>query len=383
MCFSKSRSSIPRNATRRKNSGKSSGRSLLMRLEMLAATTKSYGSPSVDWFERLTGFREGKYEYTRSRLEVERGELRSKINGARYKTGVLELAPLQSLRERVAAADGSSGRLKLRNISGDVRQLHQAPEFAGALFQVASQFNLLEMVSPRVTPEDGVTRYESDGTQGPACAIAAGAGTIYRNYFVPFDGRHGQTKDRQLDGLADLGAMLGKLLNKPMHSLWTMQNGYALCSAEGLELIGAHLRAIDANELEQLRSLLRIGLHWDVEVTEMDRQTRPMVSQAFCSALPVAYTNVHAGLWQPFAELILEAAYEATLWAAVLNARRGASNIVLLTRLGGGAFGNEDRWIDAAMRRALEKAVDFDLDVRVVSYGPVSTAKLALETTFG
>jgi hypothetical protein len=31
----------------------------------------------------------------------------------------------------------------------------------------------------------------------------------------------------------------------------------------------------------------------------------------------------------------------------------GASNIVLLTRLGGGAFGNDDAWIDAAMRRAL------------------------------
>jgi hypothetical protein len=40
--------------------------------------------------------------------------------------------------------------------------------------------------------------------------------------------------------------------------------------------------------------------------------------------------------------------------AAVLNAQRGASNVVLLTRLGGGAFGNDDRWIDAALRRALE-----------------------------
>ena len=37
----------------------------------------------------------------------------------------------------------------------------------GALFQVASQFNLLEMVSPRVTPEDGVTRYQHDRTPDP------------------------------------------------------------------------------------------------------------------------------------------------------------------------------------------------------------------------
>jgi len=57
--------------------------------------------------------------------------------------------------------------------------MHADSANAGAIFQVASQFNLLEMVSDNVTPEQGVTRYERDATQGPACAIAAGAGTIY------------------------------------------------------------------------------------------------------------------------------------------------------------------------------------------------------------
>jgi hypothetical protein len=66
--------------------------------------------------------------------------------------------------------------------------MHQLPKYAGALFQVASQFNLLEMVSPEITPEHGVTRYQHDRTQGPACAIAAGAATIYRNYFAPISG---------------------------------------------------------------------------------------------------------------------------------------------------------------------------------------------------
>ena len=53
-----------------------------------------------------------------------------------------------------------------------------------------------------------------------------------------------------------------------------------------------------------------------------------------------AYTDVPASHWAPFASLILEAAYEATLSAAMLNAQRGVSNIVLLTSLRGGAFGN-------------------------------------------
>lgn len=333
----------------------------------------------MDWFERLTGFREGGYEDTRSRLEVDGRELRSLVNGRRYGIGELELVSLRSLRERVAAGAVPPGRLKVRNIRGDVRRLHQSPEYAGALFQVASQFNLLEMVSPDLTPEDGVTRYQGDPTQGPACAIAAGAGTIYRNYFVPVGGERGQTSTRQLDGLADVGAALGQALGRPVDSFWTMRNGYALCSREGLAAIGNHLRSLSAAETDALRGLLRIGVHRDVEVTDADGPQRPVVSQAFCSALPVACTDLPAALWWPFAELVLEAAYEATIWAAVLNAQRGASNVVLLTRLGGGVFGNDAVWIDAAMRRALAKAVDFALDVRVVSYGAPLQSMLELK----
>ena len=39
--------------------------------------------------------------------------------------------------------------------------------------------------------------------------MAAGAATIYRNYFAPVGDGIGQTSERQLDGLADLGAALG------------------------------------------------------------------------------------------------------------------------------------------------------------------------------
>lgn len=72
------------------------------------------------------------------------------------------------------------------------------------------------------------------------------------------------------------------------------------------------------------------------------------------AAVPAAalYSSVPAEVWTPFATLVLEAADEATLWAAVQNAQQGGSNRVLLTRLGGGVFGNRDAWIDAAMRRA-------------------------------
>lgn len=78
----------------------------------------------------------------------------------------------------------------------------------------------------------------------------------------------------------------------------------------------------------------------------------------------------------------MEAAYEATLWAAVLNAQRGVSNIVFLTVLGGGAFGNRDRWIYAVIRRALAGVAARDLDVRLVSYGTPSPAMVAIAGEF-
>jgi hypothetical protein len=322
----------------------------------------------MDWFERLTGFRETSYDNTRAKLKIEGSQLLSLANGKSYGIGNLELASLKDLRERAKSAGGLTGALKARVVTGDVRQMHQLPEYADALFQVASQFNMLEMTSYTVTPEDGVTRYRNDHTQGPACAIAAGAATIYRNYFAPVDGGYGQTATRQLNGLADVGIALAGALNQPVDALWKMQNGYALCTPAGLDAVAKYLGSLRGEQLDILRGKLRIGIHSDVEVTDATSEPRPFVSQAFCSALPVAYTRVASSHWEAFATIVLEAAYEATMWAAALNARRGKSNIVLLTFLGGGAFGNEDRWIHAAIRRALKLMSGLNLDVRLVSY---------------
>jgi hypothetical protein len=336
----------------------------------------------MDWFERLMGFRETGYEETRARLEVVGGRLRSRITGASYRIGELELVSLQALRERAKSADNLPGRIKTSVVTGDVRRMHRSPENAGALFQVASQFNLLEMVSPDVTPEHGVTRYQSDPTQGPACAIAAGAATIYRNYFAPIEGSQGQTAKRQLDGLADLGTALSSALKLPVGQLWKMQNGYALGTQTGLNAIARYLETLATDQINVLRGKLRIGIHRDVEVTEVTGPDRWRVSQSFCSALPVAYSRVLPSHWGPFALLVLEAAYEATMWATVLNAQRGASNIVFLTLLGGGAFGNDGSWIYAAIRRAIELVTTFDLDVRLVSYGTPSKEIVAIAEEF-
>jgi len=171
-------------------------------------------------------------------------------------------------------------------------------------------------------------------------------------------------------------------LNQPLKALWRMQNGYALCSRDGLDAIGKHLGALRPKQLDFLRDKLNIGIHRDVEVTDAAEEHRPLVSQAFCSALPVKYTSVAPVHWKPFASLVLEGAYEATMWAALLNAQRDASNVVLLTSLGGGAFGNDESWIHAAMRRALDMMLGYDLNVKLVSYGTPSQALLQIAKNF-
>lgn len=203
-----------------------------------------HGDLDLDWFEKLTGFIETDYASTRAKLKVRSGKLISLVNDMTYNTGLLELASLSDLRNQVRLAHAVSGRLRVSLISGDVREMHWHRAFAGALFQVASQFNLLEMIGPNKTPEDGVTIYQNDGTQGPACAMAAGAATIYRNYFAKVGGRLGQTRDRQLDALADLGTTLRERLASDVGELWSMVNGYALAHRSGLDAITRVLEGI-------------------------------------------------------------------------------------------------------------------------------------------
>lgn len=324
----------------------------------------------TDWFERLTGFREDDYESTRQRLCVDGDELVSSVNAKRYGIGELTLPALAELRARVNPSRGQ--RTSVCALAGDARTLHSDPQFEGALFQVASQFNLLEMPSQRVTPEAGVTGYAWDNTQGPACAMAAGAATIYRNYFVPVAGGIGQTADRQLDALAGVGSALAEMTGMASNELWTMCNGYALGTSHGVAAIHRVLDGAPESARDTVRGRLRIGLHRNVQVTDVGGEERRRVSQAFCSALPVGYSRVPPEDWEPFARLVLEATYEATLLAAAEQAAGGGSNIVLLTRVGGGVFRNEPRWIDDAIDRALKVVEDAGLDVRIVCYGRVA-----------
>src|SRR4051812_42011167 len=111
-------------------------------------TFRAEESLHMDWFEKITGFRERSYDETRRLLRVEGNQLLSEVNGASYQMGSLELPSLAQLRLRAQRRATRKGKLRVSALSADVRALHRTVENNGALFQVASQFNLLEMTSP-------------------------------------------------------------------------------------------------------------------------------------------------------------------------------------------------------------------------------------------
>lgn len=355
-----------------------------------------------DWFSNLCGFQETSYLDTKHWLRVEPAEdgrgqmIVSKVNEKKYAVGTFTTPRLDTLRARVAKVQ-LPGKLTVSNELGDVAEKHSDEENCHATFQVASQFNCLEFTHPRAMPQDGVTQYSEDRTQGPACSVACGPATIFRNFYARMhaEGRpkqYGQTADCMIDNLCDVSEVLGNV----NECLYTVAGGYSLCDREQMTKLNEVLyRLRDDGYEDYIHAALRIGVHDDVEVTathwgrtliERPQQT---VTQVFGSALAVAYNKrtTQPEDWESFATTLLEASYEATLCAGILAANRhggqAGSRRVFLTSLGGGVFGNSMDWIEKAIRRACDRYKTYDLDVRIVTYaGEVHDKLQQLEKDF-
>ena len=320
--------------------------------------------------------------------------------------------------------------------------------------------------------EEQFRRWSCDG---PACALACAAGTVWRNYFVEVEQggiiseeggegtvQRGQTRDRQFNGLDKIAEILNKAIATKWRAedhhagttpatrlhedatvttasddrdgllargpprdrnLLSVRNGYSSCADP--TLLGQILREMSPEDLDHLRGELRLGLQSSTQVTDtvqkhVKNETTKRwetihevcphsVSQIFCSALALGQNLSGNGGeerrhgWEPLARLVLEAAYEATLAAAVLNHVKNfapggptgggptggptgrGSGKVFLTFLGGGVFGNELEWIVSAMKRALDLYREFDLEVVLVHFhaaGPQVSACRGLEKEF-
>ena len=89
----------------------------------------------MTWFEDITGIDEESPEQVRRELSIDHDCIACP-NGSRIGFGRLETPRLADLRLAVAAADAPRGQASVREVVGDVRQLHSDPDNANALFQV-------------------------------------------------------------------------------------------------------------------------------------------------------------------------------------------------------------------------------------------------------
>lgn len=270
------------------------------------------------------------------------------VGSNRWSAGRFGTASLEELRQRAvarAAGSGGTGRLRLWVVDGgapptDIGSL-QAQADAGTLFQVASQFNCLEAPGPSLT---SVASYLGDSTQGPRAAISALPGTLLRHYAAP-DGRGGRFVQQ------DDGAQLELLGDVCDPGVARVRNGYLMAR----EIRDAHGLVA---ALEARFASIRVGVHEDVEVVlgyawegAVATSPAPVIAQVFTSTLAGGGYGSVAGPLRDVCRHLLRAAYLGTLLTAVAL---GHSRVVL-TLIGGGAFGNPQPSIWGAIGWAMDE----------------------------
>eukprot|EP00588_Corethron_pennatum_P027364 CAMPEP_0194312110 /NCGR_PEP_ID=MMETSP0171-20130528/9027_1 /TAXON_ID=218684 /ORGANISM="Corethron pennatum, Strain L29A3" /LENGTH=377 /DNA_ID=CAMNT_0039066485 /DNA_START=244 /DNA_END=1377 /DNA_ORIENTATION=+ len=302
---------------------------------------------------------------------------------------------LQSSIKRCRKSSIASFRITFENIVGDISTYHERYASAHnsnshAVIQAASQFNCLEMVGPSITPDQGITMYQNDQTQGPACAICCPAATVFRNYFVHVNGNAGLGQcgesSKQINTLALVSELITGNSNEDDY-YYVLRNGYAIPHPGKMAELTTKLQA-NPDLCHAIVNNVQVGIHWNTEVKNSGKK----ICQVYASAVPVAYCNTSVTDWALFASLVLRGMYQATFAAAVrlqrirqheadAKADGGVGEQVritlVLTMLGGGAFGNQMTWITDAIEHAVMMFHDEPLDVKLCHYSPI-----ARESTF-
>jgi len=212
------------------------------------------------------------------------------------------------------------------------------------LFQVASNFNGIEAICDDLSPDmpSFTEQYIYDRTQGPIASISAGGAAIARVHAAFYEDSQSsdkwcQTSDHQINILKDLSEH------------FPTQNGYVILSGKEPPLPktqeGQH----------ELFNKIHVCYHENIQVTtghhtpqalELVNISKPIIDQVFCAAI-----NIHQGQSGKFnkavpdveerCKFILNSIYASTYISAIAHNRTH----LFLTLIGGGAFGNQRKWI--------------------------------------
>lgn len=315
--------------------------------------------------------------------------------GKKYQAGKLEAMKLEELQMSAEqkleqSKDISSyGYGKLNVICGastfgksfakyfDIGSMQSDSRNIGATFQVASNFSTLESIHPGDIPENGISNYINDPTQGPFASISAAPGTLLRCYGAFYNPTQQpimwrQTKDRQIELYPH-----NFLKN---HYLGTVTNGYV-----NLKLNLAELKNYNKIDLNKLKKEISIGFHSNVQVVfgqiigkdhVVVKNSDQIINQVFTAGVDLGtlsgsenYLYLYNDLKDTvlkIAQLTLDAAYEGTIKSTFVKNGFGAK--LYLTLIGGGVFENSWSNIASAIVKNIEFIKQSGLDVTLVIY---------------
>lgn len=277
------------------------------------------------------------------------------VGGRSYRAGRFATRAIGDLESSVTMArrlDAAAGRISFSVLVGEhpLTDIGMLQAIAGpdTLFQVASQFNCLEAPGPSIVQ---VASYVYDNTQGPRASVSAFPGTFLRHYSAPT-----ANGTRFTQGGATEVSLLEHAV--PPH-VATVRGGYLTAAMVSDAAALAHA-------LESGFANIRVGVHDDVEVVLGGNwggpvaPDTPAIAQVFTSTMALGSYSAGAdanGALAVACEWLLRAAYLGTLLAALDLRKR----TVVLTLIGGGAFGNDIRTI--------WNAITWSID-RVAAYAP-------------
>ena len=340
--------------------------------------------PRKDWFKHLFGFQESLEnvkKYISIQENSENTKLISSMNNQKFNSGHFSLFSANSFDKTTLNKKPGNKNGKLNIVHGqrmkskmleyvDIMNGCSFPEFKGATFQVASNFNCLEFANDKQTAFDGITIYSDDLTQGPEAAISCAASTLYRNYFI---------KHEESDERGQLSTNINLLKNTPLN----VHNG--------------KVKIISEDEIQRLKSLnfdwknisnYYVGSHENCQVcisrgkkhsqykiheslinNLIDTQ---LIHQVFASAFNFTQNVIPNQFTFEISQHLLFSEYYNTILIAWRNAIKYSnypgSNKCFLTLLGGGVFSNPPHIIAPAISRCEDIISESGLDVYVVCF---------------
>ena len=321
-----------------------------------------------DWFENIFGFKEfkdGKNQvYENCIISTNSNGYKTLIvkKNEKYSEGKLfpigrfitpQLSQLREAGENILSKNTTQQKFKItheifqsnqsnsrrsnsRTVNTNIFNIHEN----GNIIQVDSNFNCLNNPNISKKPQDGITIYKETNprfqTTGQKCAIACAAGTLYRNYFVPIVNNNGKIQEGQYyeESTKTQLNTLDELELELKNTFFSIKNGFF--SSTNIDLTKLNQNINNETQIEQLKKSIKIGVHQDVGVTCLDIDgncldittrpervtptTRPerVVTQIFCSNFNVISPQITN--YEKLVKLVLEANYEAVLWASIIYA---------------------------------------------------------------